>query len=73
MDKIKLPKEFIDTMMSHSTMIFTADGSEYSFLPFWFKKTKDESVYEMHSLYQKLPKDLEDKIRSNRKPKITEE
>lgn len=52
--KVKFPKEQIDLFNNIGTIVNTAEGSVYRYLPFWFKETEEEGVYELFT-FEQLP------------------
>ena len=62
--KVKFSKEQID-LFNIGTIINTADGSIYRYLPFWFKETDEEGVYELFT-FEQLPDELIETIKSMR-------
>ena len=63
--KVTLSESTISLLKLTASIVKDEDGSEYYFLPFWFKKIGDTNEYEMNSL-EKLPKKLQDLIISKR-------
>lgn len=67
--KYKYPQEVVDFLRGESTIITTAEGNEYMFLPFWFKTSGDDPlIMEQMSLDGKLPDDLVNAINEQRNP-----
>jgi len=63
--KVKFPKEQTDLFNQIGTIVNTANGSTYRYLPFWFKETDQEDVYELLT-FEKLPDELIELIRDMR-------
>ena len=63
--KVKFPKEQTDLFNNIGTIVNTAEGSVYRHLPFWFKETEEEGVYELFT-FEKLPDELIETIKSMR-------
>ena len=63
--KVKFPKEQIDLLNNIGTIVNTADGSVYKYLPFWFKETDEEGIYELFT-FEQLPDELIETIKSMR-------
>lgn len=61
MAKVKLSKEQADLLNDMGTIVNTADGGVYRFLPYWFKESKEDGVYESFLLGH-LPDELVDAI-----------
>lgn len=64
--KIKFPKEQISIFDQLGTIVNTEDGNTYRYLPFWFKETDEEDVYEVLT-FDQLPDDLIESITNSRK------
>ncbi len=65
MMKIKFPKEQTELLNNIGTIVNTAEGSTYRHLPFWFKETDEEGIYELFT-FEQLPDELIDIIKSMR-------
>ncbi len=63
--KVKFPKEQIDLFNNIGTIVTTEEGSTYKYLPFWFKETDEEGVYELFK-FEQLPNELIDTIKNIR-------
>lgn len=63
--KVKFPKEQTDLFNNIGTIVNTAEGSVYRYLPFWFKETEEEGVYELFT-FEQLPDELIETIKSMR-------
>ena len=67
--KLKIPKEVIDFI--DNTGNYYKDGSiednEYYNLPFWYKKTEEEGVYEVFKL-DELPEEVRIELKEFDKP-----
>ncbi len=59
--KIKFSKEREEILNMVSTIVITASGDKYYHMPYWYKKTKEEGIYEELN-YDHLPQDLKDAI-----------
>jgi len=65
MMKVKFPKEQTDLFNQIGTIVTTANGNTYQYLPFWFKKTEQEDVYELLT-FENLPDELIETIKDMR-------
>ena len=63
--KVKFPKEQTDLLNNIGTIVNTADGNVYKYLPFWFKETDEKGVYELFT-FEQLPDELIETIKSMR-------
>jgi len=63
--KVKFPKEQIDLFNQIGTIVNTANGNTYRYLPFWFKETEQEDVYELLT-FEKLSDELIETIKDMR-------
>lgn len=63
--KVKFPKEQTDLFNNVGTIVNTAEGSTYRYLPFWFKETNEEDVYELFT-FEQLPNELIETIKRMR-------
>lgn len=54
--RIKLTKEQQELLSSMGSVVKT-EKAVYQYLPFWYKETEDEDVFEQFT-FQKLPDDL---------------
>ena len=54
--KIKITKEQQD-LLNTGSVVITPEDETYLYLPFWYKKTEDEDLFEIISP-EKLPEDL---------------
>ena len=54
--KVKITKEQQE-LLNTGTIVSTPENVAYYYLPFWYKKTEDEDVFEIIPL-GKLPDDL---------------
>jgi len=61
--KVKFPKEQTDLFNNIGTIVNTAEGRVYRYLPFWFKETEEEDVYELFT-FEQLPDELIESIKS---------
>lgn len=61
--KVKFPKEQTDLFNNIGTIVNTSEGSVYRYLPFWFKETEEEDVYELFT-FEQLPDELIVSIKS---------
>ena len=68
--QIKLTKKQAEFLKTGS--IATTHGNTYSFLPFWFKQTDKENVFEIHMLGH-LPDELKRVIEWSREKSDTNE
>lgn len=63
--RVKFPKEQTDLFNQIGTIVNTANGNTYRYLPFWFKETDQENVYELLT-FEKLPDELIETIKDMR-------
>lgn len=68
MPKIRLSKKEIQLFNDFGTTIITREGDTYRYLPFWFKQTKQKSVFELITFAQ-LPDDVLDDTKTMREIK----
>ena len=66
MMKLKFSKEQTDLFNQVGTIVNTANGNIYRYLPFWFKETEQEGVYELLT-FEQLPDELIETIKDMRK------
>jgi len=57
MMRVKFSKEQTDWFDQVSSVINTASGDTYQYLPYWFKKTDEEGVYDIIP-FEMLPGEL---------------
>jgi hypothetical protein len=62
--KVKITKEQQE-LLDTGTMVITPENVTYRYLPFWYKETEDEGVFEVIPL-GKLPDDLVNIIKAER-------
>ena len=65
--KIKLTKEQTSFLNESCTIINTPKGDVYMYLPFWYKKTDMDNVFEELS-FDKLPSDFKKELNERRNP-----
>jgi hypothetical protein len=65
MIKVKFSKEQID-LLNTGTIVTTASGETYRYLPYWFRETNEEGVYELFT-FEKLTDELIETIKDIRK------
>ena len=65
MMKVKFSKEQVDLFNNIGTIVNTAEGNTYGYLPFWFKETDEKGVYELFT-FEQLPNELIETIKSMR-------
>lgn len=61
MVKIKLTKEESELFDNLGIIVTLKNGDIYKFLPFWFKETKEDSIFEAHS-FERVPEELKEHI-----------
>jgi hypothetical protein len=61
MIKIKLTKEESELFDNLGTVVVLGNGDTYKFLPYWLKETKEDSVFETHSL-DSVPEEVKEHI-----------
>ena len=66
--KVKFPKEQVDLFNNIGTIVNTTSGKTYRYLPYWFRETDEEGVFELFTL-DRLPDELIDTIKDIRKEK----
>jgi len=66
MIKVKFPKEQIDLFNNIGTIVNTASGKTYRYLPHWFRETEEKGVFELFT-FENLPDELIDTIKDMRK------
>jgi len=64
--KVKFPKEQVDLFNNIGTIVNTASGKTYRYLPYWFRETDEEGVFELFT-FEELPDELIDTIKDIRK------
>lgn len=63
--KVNLSQEQQDLFKNFGSVVNTAEGNTYRYLPFWYKETDVKDVFEIISL-EKVPDDLKDAIKDTR-------
>jgi hypothetical protein len=62
MDKVGFTDDVAAFIENDSNTIVTANGHEYFFIPYWFKKTEYKGIYEIYNLGSPLPDELKHAI-----------
>ena len=66
--KLKIEKSQSNFLQEMGTEITTPNGEKYFYMPFWFKQTEEEGVYELLT-FDHLPKDVIELIHDFREGK----
>ena len=60
--KIKFSKELTDLLDNIGTIVHTSEDDIYRHIPFWFKETDEEGIYELLT-FEQLPNELNELIK----------
>jgi hypothetical protein len=63
--EVKFTKEQTDFLNKISTIVHMTSGSTYRHIPFWFKETEEEGVYELLT-FEHLPDELTEALKNMR-------
>jgi hypothetical protein len=64
-DRVEYSGEVVRFLDNSASKVFLFDGTEYMYLPFWFKKTGDKYILERFS-FDQLPKELKEELKQIR-------
>ena len=59
MIKVKFSKEQVNFFDKIGTIVNAESGKTYRYLPYWFRETEEEGVYELFT-FERLPDELID-------------
>lgn len=65
MKNVKFTPEQIKFLEEHSSVVPLPDGTEYFYIPFWFKKSADNDVFEKYQFHE-IPMELVSELNKER-------